>query len=329
MHDHSHGHSHGHDHGHGHSHRPDPDAGAATRRALKIALVLNAAFLVVEVGIGLWTGSLALLSDAAHMVSDVGALALALGAAQLALQAATPGRSYGWLRAETLGAFINGLALFVACGFITFEAVHRLVGGAPHIDGWPVLLAGATGLAINVGSAVALMRADRGNLGVKGALLHMIFDAVGSVGAMISAGFLLAGVNAADAAVSLFIAALVLWGASGLLRDAGRVLLQFAPAGLAPEDVRAGLLQTEGVADVHDLHLWSLDGRTAILSAHLVAAPGVPAKRARGSAEATLSARFGIAHTTLQIEEQGECAHTDCALWVPPAGRAASSTSPR
>ena len=314
MHDHSHSHSHAHpaDHGHG----GGADRGAATRRALRISLALNAAFLVVEVGVGLWTGSLALLSDAAHMVSDVGALALALGAATLAMSAATPGRSYGWLRAETLGAFTNGLALLVACGFIAWEALHRLVAGSPHIDGWPVMVAGAVGLLINVGSAVALMRADRENLGVRGALLHMIFDAVGSVGAMISAGFLLAGVNAADAAVSLFIGALVLWGAAGLLRDAGRVLLQFAPAGLEPQAVRAALLDTPGVADVHDLHLWSLDGRTAILSAHLVAAPGVAPRRARTAAEATLADRFHIAHSTLQIEDQGECARPDCVLWA-------------
>ena len=204
MHDHSHSHSHRASDGHGHG-DSGAERGAATRRALKISLVLNAVFLVVEVAIGLWTGSLALLSDAAHMVSDVGALVLALGAATLAMSAATPGRSYGWLRAETLGAFINGLALFVACGFIGFEALHRLFGSAPPIDGWPVLAAGAVGLVINVGSAIALMRADRDNLGVRGALLHMIFDAVGSVGAMISAVFLLNGVNAADAAVSLFI----------------------------------------------------------------------------------------------------------------------------
>lgn len=329
-HDHSHahhaarehdlGHSHSHGHGHGHSHGRAGDAGGASRRALTIALVLNGIFLVVELGLGLYTGSLALLSDAAHMVGDVGALLLALGVSQLAARAASPGRSYGWLRAETLGAFTNGLALIVACAFIVGEALERLVEGSPPISAWPVFVAGLVGLVINVGSAVALMRADRGNLNIRGALMHMVSDALGSVGAMLSAVFLWYGVSAADPVVSLVIAALVLYGAVGLLRDAARVLLQFAPPGVSEETVRAALLQTEGMADVHDLHVWTLDGQTAVLSAHLVASPGVSARALRERAERVLTERFRIAHTTLQVEGAGECEAPNCALWGRSAG---------
>ena len=306
-------HDHDHDH-HVHHTAEAGDAGAQTRRALWISLVFNGAFLFVELGIGLATGSLALLSDAAHMVSDVGALGLALGASQLARRAASPGRSYGWLRAETLGAFTNGLALVVASGIIVKEAVVRLMHGAPEIAALPVLVTGTLGLIINVGSAVALMRADRGNLGVRAALLHMIGDAVGSLAAILSAFFLMRGVYIADPLVSLFIAALVLWGTVGLLRDAGRVLLQFAPSRLSPEAVQAELMGMDGAADVHDLHVWTVDGRTAVLSAHLVAAPGVSPGLLRQRAEAVLVARFGIGHTTLQVEGADECARHDCPL---------------
>lgn len=318
-HDHAHDHGHGHAHDHGHAHAAGrAEAGGGTRRALLIALVLNGAFLVVELVVGLLTGSLALLSDAAHMVGDVGALLLALGASQLATRAASPGRSYGWLRAETLGAFTNGLVLLFACAFIAHEAIDRLVGGAPPIAGGPVFVAGLIGLLINVGSALALMRADRNNLNIRGALLHMASDALGSLGAMVSAVFLMRGVSVADPIVSLFIAALVLWGTVGLLRDAGRVLLQFAPRGVTEQRVREVLLEAEGMADVHDLHVWTLDGHTAVLSAHLVAAPGVSARALRERAEALLAERFAVAHTTLQVEGAGECVGPGCALWGRP-----------
>lgn len=321
-HDHSHGHSHGHDHGHGHGHDHAHRArsGEGSRRALRVALALNGAFLVVELALGLYTGSLALLSDAAHMVGDVGALMLALGASQLAARAASPGRSYGWLRAETLGAFTNGLALLVACGFILHEAVDRLVGEPPAIAAWPVFVAGAVGLIINVGSAVALARGDRENLNIRGALLHMISDALGSVGAMVSAVFLWRGVSVADPIVSLFIAGLVLWGSVALVRDAARVLLQFAPPGADEATVRGVLLQVDGMADVHDLHVWTLDGQAAVLSAHLVAAPGVSARQLRERAEGLLKERFRVAHTTLQVEGAGECEGPGCALWGQKAG---------
>jgi cobalt-zinc-cadmium efflux system protein len=305
---------HSHTHGHGHAHGGAGSSADVTWRALSWSLALNGGFLVIEAGIGFFTGSLALLSDAAHMVSDVAALVLALGAARLARSPATPERTWGFLRAETMGAFINGLMLLVACGFIFWEAYERLSGGAPAILAWPVLVAGVIGLVINLGSAWWLYQADRGNLNIRGALIHMLADALGSVGAIASALFLMGGIYAADAVVSVFIGGLVLWGTWGLLRDSGRVLLQYAPAGLRSDAVKAALLELEDLAEVHDLHLWSLDGQNAILSAHLVGAPGVAAPGLRTGAEALLQDRFNIRHTTLQVEFGEDCVHRDCPL---------------
>jgi len=317
MHDHSHGH--GHAHGH-HHHGPSGADPAATRRALAWSLGLNGVFLVVEVVVGLYTGSLALLSDAAHMLSDVAALALALGAAHLATRAAAPDRTWGYLRAETLGAFVNGIALVVACGFIFWEAIERLIEGAPHVAGFPVLIAGVIGLAINLGSAWWLWRADRENLNVRGALIHMLADALGSVGAIASALFLMAGVTAADPILSLAIGALVLWSTWGLLRDAGRVLLQFAPAGLRADEVAAVLTSVEGMKSVHDVHIWTLDGQRAILSAHLVGVRGEHPGPLRQRAAAALFERFGIGHTTLQVEVDDPCGAHECPLLAARAG---------
>lgn len=320
----AHDHAHHHHSHHAHAASAAAPAGGgrgSTERALIGALVLNGGFLVVEAALGFFTGSLALLSDAAHMLSDVGALALALGATWLARGAASPGRSYGWLRAETLGAFTNAVLLLVVCGFIFKEAVERLLSTTPEVAPWPVVAAGALGLLINLGSAWSLYQADRGNLNIRAALAHMLADALGSVGAIASGLFLYAGYPAADPLVSLFIGALVLWGTISVLRDAARVLLQFAPGEHEAEEVLGALRGLEGAADVHDLHVWTVDGRTAVLSAHLVAAPGVSTDGLRRAAESLLSVRFSIGHSTLQVESSGEsaCANPCCPL-VPRAG---------
>ena len=299
--------------GHHHHHPHGEGAGDRTRRALAWALGLNGAFLVIEAAVGFATGSLALLSDAAHMVSDVGALALALGAATLARAAASPSRSYGWWRAETLGAFVNGLLLVGVCLWIFWEAGQRLLLGAPEVTAWPVAVVGAIGLAINLGSAAYLYSADQHNLNVRGALIHMLADALGSVGAVVSAVFLAFGVGAADAVISLLIGGLVLWGTWGLLRDSTRILLQFSPT--SAEEVRDALVGLDGLEEVHDLHLWSLDGQRAVLSAHLVASGAVTTAELRVQAESLLRERFSIHHTTLQMETSERCAHEACPFW--------------
>lgn len=297
----------------GHHHHGS-DTGQGVRRALRWALALNGGFLVIEAAVGWLTGSLALLSDAAHMVGDVGAIALALGAAHLARRAATPSRSWGFARAEILGAFINGLALLVACVFIFRAAIHRLVGGPPHVDAMPVLVVGIVGLLINLGSAWVLYRADHENLNVRGALLHMLADALGSVGAIVAAILLTQGLRSADAVVSIVIGALVLATTWGLLRDSGRILLQFAPMRVEVGEVAEALLEIEGLVDVHDLHIWTLDGSRIVLTAHLVSSEDRSAEEIRDRAADLLRERFDIDHTTLQSESLQACTHPGCPL---------------
>jgi cobalt-zinc-cadmium efflux system protein len=293
--------------------------GAAARTALLWALILNGSFLVIEAWVGFLTGSLALLSDAAHMVGDVGAVTLALGAAHLARRPATPERSYGFARAEILGAFVNALALLAACALIFKTAIERLLVGAPPVEAQPVLLVGVAGLVVNLGSAWVLYRAEDGNLNVRGALIHMLADALGSVGAIVAAVLLSRGIYAADAVVSVVIGLLVLWTTWGLLRDSTRILLQFAPTGIEVKDVREALASMHGIADVHDLHVWTLDGLNVILTTHLVTKEGASPDAVRTHAERMLRERFGIDHTTIQSEAIGSCTHPGCPLLDQPA----------
>ena len=295
-----------HDHGHRHSHAPSAEALAnrTVMRALLLALALNGGFLLVEVVVGLWSGSLALLSDAAHMASDVGALVLALGAARIAQRAAAGRQTFGWRRAEPLGAFVNGLSLLAVSVWIVWEALHRLAD-PPAIPGLAVLIVGVIGLAINLGSAWALARADRTNLNVRGALLHMLADALGSVGAIVAAIAMMAGYPLADPIVSVGIAGLVLWGTWSLLRDSTSVLLQFAPGDVDVDGIRAALLDHDGVEAVHDLHVWTLDGRSTVLSAHVDAAAGADRDCLCEDLGRTLRESLGIDHVTLQVSVAG------------------------
>lgn len=297
-----HGHAHGgHAHGHGHGARAQGNP-AAARRALIWALSLNGAFLVIELVVGFATNSLALLSDAAHMVTDVAALSMALAVAYLAQRPPSPSKSFGLLRAEVLGAFANGIILAVACFSIFREAIERMLGEPATVAPLPVMITGAVGLAINLGSAWHLYRSDSQGLNIRGALAHMLADALGSLAAMIAAVGVWLGFNHADPIASLAIGALVLWGTWRLLRDATRVLLDFAPAGVDAEAVLRELKAMQGVTDVHELHLWSVDGREAILSAHIVHNDQVAATDLRERVEELLARRFHVTHTTLQTE---------------------------
>ena len=287
---------HDHDQHGGHSH-----AGAG-QRALAWTLALNGGFLMVEGAAGWWTDSLALLSDATHMLGDVGALLLAYGAARIASRPATVQRTFGLRRAGVLGGLLNGVTMLVACAAIAWAALGRLSQGAPEVAGWPVLIVGGLGLAINLGSAWALVRADRHDLNIRGALVHMLADALGSVGAMVAAVLLLYGVPAADPIVSLVIAALVLAGTWGLLRDAARVLMQLPPPGLDVQALRDAILRQDGVSDVHDLHVWTLDGRTPIATAHVVVDDARLAATLGPQLNRLLHDSFGVEHATLQLE---------------------------
>ncbi len=309
-HDHAHDHAHppGHgDHHHGHHHH-------GGQVALSTALALNGSFLVLEAAVGWWTGSLALLSDAAHMLGDVAALVLALVATRLAQRAASSRMTYGLRRAEVLGAFLNGLALLIIVAGILVEATHRLSSPGPQVEGWPVLWVGLAGLGINVGSAVALFRVSEGDLNVQGALWHMIADALGSVGAIVAAVALMAGYPAADPLVSLLVAVLAGWGGWRVLRASGRVLLELPPQGFDVGALGRTLTEVDGVSGLHDLHVWTLDGQTAIVTAHLTTDRASEAAAITAAALNVVRERHGVSHATLQIEagEHRPCPSGDC-----------------
>lgn len=293
----------GHDHtradGHEHASR------ATQRRALWISLVANAGFMVAEVVGGIAFHSLALLADAAHMLSDVAGLGMALIAQQLVDRPASARHTYGLQRGEVLGAQANGLTLLAVAGWIAFEAIRR-IGAPADVVGGGMLVVAALGLAVNVGSAVMLARAGGRSLNMRGAFVHMAVDAAGSVGA-IAAGVAVVvwGAGWVDPAVSILIAALVLWSAWGLLRDTTRVLLEGTPKGLDPPIVEAALADAEGVETVHHLHLWNLASDVPALSAHVVLRGEVTLHQAQESGErlkTMLADGFGIEHATLELE---------------------------
>lgn len=310
-HDHAHDHAHSHDHAHDHVHA---HGGPGAGQVLRWSLAIHGAFLVVEAGVGWWTGSLALLSDAAHMLSDVGALALAALAARVALRPADHAHTFGFGRAEVLGGFVNALAQLALCGWIAAEAVARLRGTPPEIDGWPVLFTAVGGLLVNLASAWALSRGDRGDLNIRGALLHVLGDALGSVGAILASVALLFGVGWADPAVSLLVAGLVFVAAVRLLREAGAVLLQRSPAAFPTAAVRAALGALPGVDEVHDLHAWTMDGRYPLVTAHLVADAGASEEALRFAAVELLRRDYGVQHATIQVERHPSAGGLGCPM---------------
>ncbi len=299
---------------------PEPphthDARELSDRALRAALVLNLGFLIVEAVIGFVSGSLALLSDAAHMTTDVVALLLALVAARMARRPPSPDRSFGMVRAEVLGAFANGLFLVFVCALIFKEAIERLMTSSPAVDAGPVLVVGILGLAINLGSVWYLARGDRDNLNIRAALVHMLADALGSVGAILAAVFLHLGYSSADPLVSLAIGGIILFGTWRLIRDAGLVLLQFSPRGVCSRDIRRSVVGLPGVRDVHDLHVWSLDQSTSVASLHVVIDPDRSPAEIQVAVAELLARDFDIQHTTVQceLESDGTCGDGGCTL---------------
>jgi cobalt-zinc-cadmium efflux system protein len=302
-HAHRHAHGHGHDDGHGHSHAPSPDA---DRRWLGIALGLILAFMVVEVVAGVLADSLALLSDAAHMLTDAGAIGLAIVAAGLASRPPGGRFTFGLGRAEILSAQINGAALLVLAGVIAWEAVQRL-GDPPEVEGAIVLVVGLAGAAVNVASAWALSRAERRSLNVAGARAHVLADLYGSLGAALAGLIVLTtGFERADVVVALLVAALMVHSGTSLLSQATRVLLEAAPRGIDPDAIGRALASHPGVREVHDLHVWEVTSGFAALSAHVLVPPGEDCHARRAELEQVLAERFGLEHTTLQVEHEAE-----------------------
>jgi len=296
-------HDHGpHSHGHaGHSHAPSPDA---DRRWLTIALALIAGFMGVEVVAGLLAGSLALLSDAAHMLTDAASIALALVAARYAARPAAGAFTFGFGRAEILSAQINGAALFLLAGVIAVEGVRRL-GSPPDVDGSIVIVVGAVGALVNVAAFWALSRSERQSLNVAGARAHVLADLYGS-GAAIVAGVVIAsgGPAEVDAVAALTVAALMLRSGWSLLHASARVLLEAAPRGFDPDEIGHALASQRGVVEVHDLHVWEVTSGFPALAAHVVVAPGDDCHGRRRELQELLRERFNIRHTTLQVDHE-------------------------
>jgi cobalt-zinc-cadmium efflux system protein len=282
-----------------------PNHREAQKRALRISLLANGVLLIVEVVTGLALGSLALLADAAHMMSDVAALGLALGAQRLLDVPASSRHTYGLQRAEVLAAQLNGLVLLVAAGWIVYEALGRL-GDAPEIAGGGLALVASLGLIVNLVSARLLFVARGDSLNMRGAYLHMLLDSLGSIGALgAGLGALWWGAFWADPTISIAIAALVLWSAWELLRDTTQILLEGAPRGMDASEVAAALASDAAVETIHHLHLWNLASDVPALSAHvvLVRASSLHDAQIEGDRlKEMLRERFGIAHSTLELE---------------------------
>ncbi len=288
-------------HRHAHSHRVRADA---DRRALTVALVLILSFMAVEVVVGILASSLALLSDAAHMLTDAAALALSLVAARLALRPAAGAMTYGLGRAEILSAQVNGVTLLVLALVIVYEAIRRLFS-PPDVDGVPVLVVALAGVLVNLLAARALARANRRSLNLEGSFQHVLTDLYAFAATAVAAGVLLAtGFDRADPIASLLVAALMLHAAYGLLRASGRVFLEAAPEGVDPGAIGRALASQPEVVQVHDLHVWEVTSGFAALSAHVVVGEDSDCHAARRGLERLLAERFSLHHTTLQVEHE-------------------------
>jgi len=301
-----HGHSGGHDHGHGISENRD-------RRYLVIALALLIAFMITEVIVAFVSGSLALLSDAGHMLTDVGAIGASLWAMNLAARPAAGSWTFGWKRAEILSAAVNGITLLVVSGIVGFEAIRRLIH-PPTVDGAPMLVVALIGVVVNLVAAWVLAKANRTSLNVEGAYQHILTDLYGFVGTVVAAVVILTtGYARADAIASLIVVALMLKAARGLLKDSGRVLLEAAPEGIDLAQVRSHLLESDHVHDVHDLHVWTVTSNLPTLSAHVVIDDSCfndgHAPQLLDELQSCLVGHFDVEHSTFQLEPAAHSTH--------------------
>jgi cobalt-zinc-cadmium efflux system protein len=306
--------------GHGHGH------GSAGDDRRRLGLALGVTFLVAVVGAvgAIVTGSLALLADLGHVGTDVVALATALIASALAVRPPSRRRTFGLGRAEVLGAAVNAVLLLGVTAWVAIEAVER-IASPTEVPGGGLLFYGVVGLVGNLVSLVVLQRGS-GGMNVRGAALHVLGDALGSVAVLAAAVVTLTtGWAYADTAASLVIVAILLPRTVSLLRETGHVLLEGAPAGIDVDDVHAALLSVEGVAEVHDLHVWAINDRSPALSAHLVISDDGCATADCGEhgvldrASQVLRDRFGLHHSTLQIEAVEHADHEEACTPLPAA----------
>jgi cobalt-zinc-cadmium efflux system protein len=290
-----------HEHGHSHGHGAGRDA-----RALKIALTLILAFMSVEVVVGIVASSLALLSDAAHMLTDAAALALSLLALRIARRPARGAMTYGFGRVEILSAQANGVTLLLLGAWITYEAIRRLFD-PPAVEGGLVLIVAVVGIFVNLAATWVLARANRDSLNVEGSFQHILTDLYAFIATAIAgAVILLTGFERADPLASLLVAGSMFLAGTGLVRASARVFLEAAPEGFDPEQIGMALARHDGVVEVHDLHVWEVTSGFPALSAHVVARAGLDLHALRLELAQLLDERFELHHTTLQLDhEQG------------------------
>jgi cobalt-zinc-cadmium efflux system protein len=271
---------------------------------LKWALIISAFYFLAEVIAGFLTNSLALLSDAGHMLSDIAALSLSLFAFRMARRPATLSSTYGYHRIEILAALFNGLTLWLIVGII-FAAAYARLSHPPVVDSYGMVIVAVLGLAVNLAAAAILHAGHRHNLNLRGAFLHVVSDALGSVGAIVAGAVMLTtGWYLVDPLISLLIGALILFSSWSLVKDSLSVLMQTVPKGIRLEEVRQTIEAVEGVSAVHDLHIWAVTSDIFTLSAHAVVANGGDFHEVLNGIEDTLKVRYNIEHTTIQLETE-------------------------
>ncbi|HEX3293294.1 MAG TPA: cation diffusion facilitator family transporter [Solirubrobacterales bacterium] len=286
-----------------HSHAHGLSGESDTRR-LAGAFALIVGFMVAELVAGILGSSLALISDAGHMLTDAVAIGLALAALRLAHRPPAGSFTYGLQRAEILSAQINGITLLLLGALIVFEGIRRLID-PPEVAGGLVLVVALIGIVVNLVAARILAGAERRSLNIEGAFLHIVTDLFAFVATAIAGALILIwGLDRADGIASLLIAALMLWAAYGLLRESGRVFMEAAPKGLDPQAIGEALIEEDGVVEVHDLHVWEVTTGMPAISAHMIVRQDADCHEARWRAARLLADRFGVEHSTLQVEHE-------------------------
>ncbi|WBQ03577.1 cation diffusion facilitator family transporter [Kribbella sp. CA-293567] len=297
----------GHGHGHGHGVSADSD-----KKLLSGALVLILAFMAAEVVVGFAAGSLALITDAAHMLTDAAAIALALIAIRLSARPPAGGFTYGLKRVEILSAQANGITLLLLAAFFVYESINRMIH-PPEVEGLLVLVTGVVGIVVNLIATWLISKANRSSLNIEGAFQHILNDLFAFIAtALAGLVVLLTGFTRADSIAALIVAALMLKAGIGLVRDSGRIFMEAAPAGLDPAAVGAELCAVPGVVEVHDLHVWEITSGEPAASAHILVSEGLDCHQIRSEIETLLAERHHLTHSTLQVDHASsdvEAAH--------------------
>ncbi|WP_394136598.1 cation diffusion facilitator family transporter [Cytobacillus oceanisediminis] len=296
----------GHGHGHGHSHSHDHHH-TGNKKALMGAFFLIASFMVVEVIGGILTNSLALLSDAGHMLSDAAALGLSFLAIKMGEKKATNSKTFGYKRFEIIAASINGITLLLISFYIFYEAYHRILE-PPAVQSLGMLVISSIGLLVNIAAAFILMRGDKDdNLNVRSAFLHVLGDLLGSVGAIAAALLIyFFGWGIADPIASVIVAILILISGWRVVKESFHILMEGTPSHLNPEDIKKELLKVNHVRDVHDLHIWTITSGFPSLSCHLVIEYAGGHDAVLHEAQSVLHDEYGIEHSTIQVEGEKE-----------------------